>query len=67
MHIFQRFMFNEEFHGGDGYPIFIMVGGEWDISPGFLQGGNMYLNAQENRGYMIYTEHRYYGQSRPYQ
>ncbi|CAH2105745.1 unnamed protein product [Euphydryas editha] len=62
-----RFMFNEEFFGGDGYPIFIMVGGEWNISPGYLQGGNMYLNAQENRGFLIYTEHRYYGQSLPYQ
>ncbi|CAH0725332.1 unnamed protein product, partial [Brenthis ino] len=61
-----RFMFNEEFFGGPGSPIFILVGGEWDIVPGWLQGGNMYLMAQENRGFQIYTEHRYYGESLPY-
>ncbi|CAH0407272.1 unnamed protein product [Chilo suppressalis] len=62
-----RFMYNEEFFGGDGSPIFILVGGEWDIAPGSLRGGNMYHMAQENHGYQIYTEHRYYGQSLPYQ
>ncbi|CAG9559952.1 unnamed protein product [Danaus chrysippus] len=61
-----RFMFNEEFFGGNDYPIFIMVGGEWTIQPGWLLGGNMYLMAQENKGYLFYTEHRYYGESLPY-
>ncbi|XP_050343385.1 putative serine protease K12H4.7 [Nymphalis io] len=61
-----RFMFNDEFFGGEGYPIFILVGGEWDIVPGWLQGGNMYLMAEENKGYQIYTEHRFYGESLPY-
>ncbi|XP_068631483.1 putative serine protease K12H4.7 [Battus philenor] len=61
-----RFMFNEQFFGGDGSPVFIMVGGEWAIAPGWLLAGNMYLMAQENRGYLIYTEHRYYGETLPY-
>lgn len=60
-------MFNDQFFGGPGYPVFILVGGEWDIVPGWLQGGNMFLMAQENKGFQIYTEHRYYGQSLPYQ
>ncbi|XP_039749403.1 putative serine protease K12H4.7 [Pararge aegeria] len=60
-------MYNEEFFGGDGKPVFILVGGEWDIVPGWLQAGNMYLMAQENKGHQIYTEHRYYGESLPYQ
>lgn len=59
-----RFMFNEEFFGGDGSPVFILVGGEWDINAGWLMAGNMYELARENKGYQIYTEHRYYGQTR---
>ncbi|CAH2071303.1 unnamed protein product, partial [Iphiclides podalirius] len=61
-----RYMYNEQFFGGEGYPVFIMVGGEWTIAAGWLLTGNMYLMAQENRGYLIYTEHRYYGQTLPY-
>lgn len=57
-------MFNEEFFGGDGSPIFIMVGGEWDIDHRWLLAGNMYELARENRGYQVYTEHRYYGQTK---
>lgn len=59
-------MFNEEFFGGDGSPIFILIGGEWAIVAGWLQGGNMYEMARENHGYQIYTEHRYYGLTLPY-
>nr|XP_021188689.2 putative serine protease K12H4.7 [Helicoverpa armigera] len=59
-----RFMFNEQFFGGDGYPIFILVGGEWDIHPGWLTAGNMFEMARENKGYQVYTEHRYYGASK---
>ncbi|CAH0605829.1 unnamed protein product [Chrysodeixis includens] len=59
-------MFNEEFFGGPGSPVFILVGGEWDIVPGWLLAGNMYEMARENKGYQIYTEHRYYGRSLPF-
>ncbi|XP_022119901.2 putative serine protease K12H4.7 [Pieris rapae] len=62
-----RFMSNDQFFGGDGSPLYILVGGEWDIVEGWLRAGNMYLSAQENKGYMFYTEHRYYGESLPYQ
>lgn len=57
-------MYNEEFFGGDGSPVFILVGGEWDINAAWLRAGNMYELARENKGYQIYTEHRYYGQTR---
>ncbi|XP_026322308.1 putative serine protease K12H4.7 [Hyposmocoma kahamanoa] len=62
-----RYMVNELYFGEDGSPIFIMVGGEWDISPAWLLTGNMFEMARENNGCMIYTEHRYYGQSLPYE
>lgn len=59
-------MFNEEFFGGPGSPIFILVGGEWNIAAGWLLGGNMFEMARENHGYQFYTEHRYYGETVPY-
>ncbi|XP_075971697.1 putative serine protease K12H4.7 [Anticarsia gemmatalis] len=61
-----RFMYNEDFFGGNGSPIFILVGGEWAINAGWLRGGNMFEMARENRGYQIYTEHRYYGETIPF-
>lgn len=57
-------MSNDE-HFQAGGPIFIFVGGEWDISPGWIQGGHTYDMAAERNGYLFYTEHRYYGISRP--
>lgn len=59
-------MFNEEFFGGPGSPIFLMAGGEWDIHPAWISAGNMYEMARENKGYLIYTEHRYYGKTLPF-
>ncbi|KAJ8727622.1 hypothetical protein PYW07_001741 [Mythimna separata] len=58
-----RYMYNEEFFGGDGYPIFIMAGGEWSIQEGWLLSGNMYEMARENKGFQVYTELRYYGET----
>uniref|UniRef100_A0A1B0CT00 Prolylcarboxypeptidase n=1 Tax=Lutzomyia longipalpis TaxID=7200 RepID=A0A1B0CT00_LUTLO len=59
-----RYLANDEFYQSGG-PIFIFVGGEWEIAPDFIIGGHMYDMAKEMNGYMFYTEHRFYGQSRP--
>ncbi|XP_076286949.1 putative serine protease K12H4.7 isoform X2 [Lasioglossum baleicum] len=48
-----------------GGPILIMIGGEWEISTGFLQTGQMYEVAKVHNGMLYYTEHRYYGKSHP--
>lgn len=45
--------------------ILIMIGGEWEISNGFLQGGLMYEIGSKYNALMYYTEHRYYGKSKP--
>lgn len=45
--------------------MFIYVGGEWEISEGWLMGGHMYYMARDMNGSMFYTEHRYYGKSFP--
>lgn len=57
-------MSNDE-HLQPGGPIFIYVGGEWRISSGWVTGGHTYDMAEEFHGTIIYTEHRYYGESHP--
>ena len=57
-------MSNDE-HFVAGGPIFIYVGGEWEISAGWISGGHFYDIAQEHNAMLYYTEHRYYGASKP--
>ncbi|CAK9802567.1 Putative serine protease K12H4.7 [Anthophora plagiata] len=52
-------------HFKKGGPILIMIGGEWAISRGFLESGVMFELACTHNAIMYYTEHRYYGKSRP--
>uniref|UniRef100_A0A1B0GB71 Prolylcarboxypeptidase n=1 Tax=Glossina morsitans morsitans TaxID=37546 RepID=A0A1B0GB71_GLOMM len=59
-----RYMANGEFFE-EGGPMFVYVGGEWSISPGYISGGHVYDMAKEHHGYLFYTEHRYYGASHP--
>jgi pimeloyl-ACP methyl ester carboxylesterase len=41
------------------------VGGEWTISPGTLRSGHMHDMARALNGALFYTEHRYYGETKP--
>lgn len=59
-----RYMENRE-HFKAGGPIFIYVGGEWTISAGSISGGHWYDIAKDLNGILFYTEHRYYGESKP--
>lgn len=59
-----RFYENDKYYTDTG-PILIMLGGEWAIAPGFLQAGLMFEVAKTHGAMMYYTEHRYYGKSRP--
>lgn len=60
-----RYLQNLE-HFKRGGPIFVYVGGEWTISAGSISiGSHVYDLAQEFNGSIFYTEHRYYGRSRP--
>ena len=60
----QRFWENME-HYKVGGPAFIMIGGEGEASPGWLNYGQWYKWAEENGAAMFLLEHRYYGQSHP--
>ncbi|XP_017844875.1 putative serine protease K12H4.7 [Drosophila busckii] len=46
--------------------MYIVVGGEWTITPGLLSTGLAHDMAVENAGMLYYTEHRYYGESWPH-
>ncbi|XP_055530179.1 thymus-specific serine protease [Wyeomyia smithii] len=59
-----RYMENAE-HYQPGGPLFIYVGGEWTISAGSISRGHFYDMAEELGAYLFYTEHRFYGLSRP--
>lgn len=59
-----RYLENSRFFKENG-PILIMIGGEWAISKGFLRAGLMYELASNHSASMYYTEHRYYGKSKP--
>uniref|UniRef100_A0A182VVY5 Serine protease K12H4.7 n=1 Tax=Anopheles minimus TaxID=112268 RepID=A0A182VVY5_9DIPT len=59
-----RYMANGE-HYEAGGPLFIYVGGEWEISASSISRGHVYDMASELKGYLFYTEHRFYGQSHP--
>ncbi|KAL6253612.1 hypothetical protein P5V15_012328 [Pogonomyrmex californicus] len=59
-----RYKENSAFLKKDG-PILIIIGGEWEITDGFLQGGLMYELGMKYGALMYYTEHRFYGESRP--
>ncbi|XP_052890425.1 putative serine protease K12H4.7 [Anopheles moucheti] len=59
-----RYMENGE-HYAPGGPLFIYVGGEWEISESSISRGHVYDMASQLKGYLFYTEHRYYGKSHP--
>lgn len=60
----QRYMLNDALYQS-GAPLFIYLGGEWEISSGRITGGHLYDMAKEHNALLAYTEHRYYGQSKP--
>lgn len=63
-YLLQRYMLNDVFFKSGG-PLFIFLGGEWEISQGRITAGHMYDMAKEHSGLLAYTEHRYYGESKP--
>jgi len=60
----QRFWVNMDNYV-EGGPAFIMIGGEAEASPGWLNYGAWTTWAKENGAGMFLLEHRYYGESRP--
>ncbi|KAK2587879.1 hypothetical protein KPH14_003976 [Odynerus spinipes] len=59
-----RYYENTAFFNKTG-PILIELGGEWEIATGFLKSGLMYDVGSAHGAMLYYTEHRYYGRSKP--
>lgn len=60
-----RYLENDAYFEPNG-PIFIYIGGEWTISAGSIEEGQLITDmAKEYKGVLFYTEHRYYGRSHP--
>lgn len=57
--------FSNDAYFVNGGPMFIFVGGNWPISYGWVLEGHMVDMAKDMKGYIFYTEHRYYGESKP--
>lgn len=59
-----RYYYNEEFARG-GEDVVVFVGGAWPISPAWARAGLAHELADWLGAGLFYTEHRYYGQTRP--
>lgn len=60
----QRYFVDTTFWGGDGFPIFVYIGGE---GPQGAPSHFLYMAtlAQEHQALMVSLEHRFYGESHP--
>lgn len=62
----QRYFINDEFWKGEGYPVFLYIGGEGPISSSAISARNyIYGAAKKHSAMLIAVEHRYYGKSYP--
>lgn len=59
-----RYFLNVE-HFDYGGPMYVIIGGPWQISPHFVCSGLVVDAAKGTRGAVFYLEHRFYGQSHP--
>jgi lysosomal Pro-X carboxypeptidase len=62
---YQRYLVNDQFFQPGG-PILFFTGNEGDITVLCDNSGFLYTLAEEFNGYIIFAEHRYYGESLPF-
>jgi serine protease 16 len=62
----QKYYVNTRYYKPGG-PAYVYVSGEWSLSEGAVLGGNVLQSAKENNGIVFALEHRYYGDSQPYE
>lgn len=61
----QRYLQNKRYFKSGG-PIFLVAGGEWEILARTISPGqHVVAMAKEFNALILYSEHRYYGKSRP--
>lgn len=62
----QRYLYQDKYWGGDGFPIFFYAGNEGPIESFWKASGFVHEIAPEFKAYVVFPEHRYYGQSLPF-
>ncbi|KAJ2939061.1 hypothetical protein O0L34_g10250 [Tuta absoluta] len=60
-----RYFYNPVHIRGENPAMVIVVGGEWTITESWMLGGLPYEIAEHLGAGLFYTEHRYYGETRP--
>lgn len=60
----QRYFTNATFYKPGG-PVFLMIGGEGPANPVWMVEGAWISYAKDVNAYLLYLEHRFYGQSHP--
>ena len=60
----QRYWINWRYYQAGG-PTLLMIGGEGEANPEWLEAGSWLTYAQEEGAAMVLLEHRYYGRSHP--
>ncbi|RLN93553.1 hypothetical protein BBJ28_00001724 [Nothophytophthora sp. Chile5] len=62
----QRYLVNEEFWGGRGFPVFLYIGGEGPLGPRAISNRTfIHAMAEKHRALLLALEHRFYGKSYP--
>ncbi|RHY98278.1 hypothetical protein DYB37_008106 [Aphanomyces astaci] len=62
----QRYFVNDEFWAGEGFPVFLYIGGEGPLTASALSKNNfIHELAQHHRALLVGVEHRFYGTSYP--
>jgi len=62
----QRYYLNSALFGGEGFPLFVYIGGEGELTCDCLESYlYMYTLATQQKAYLLGVEHRFYGKSWP--
>ena len=63
----QRYLINDTYFAGTGYPIILLLGGEGTTSTSSVTG-HYIINewAQQLKALIVSVEHRYYGSKKPF-
>ncbi|RHY51753.1 hypothetical protein DYB38_000962 [Aphanomyces astaci] len=64
----QRFHFNMNHYGGAGFPVFLVIEGEWVSSHASVTSNGYFFNqlAKKHKALIVSLEHRFYGKSQPF-
>eukprot|EP00123_Amoebidium_parasiticum_P006665 comp17566_c0_seq1/m.17172 comp17566_c0_seq1/g.17172 ORF comp17566_c0_seq1/g.17172 comp17566_c0_seq1/m.17172 type:complete len:507 (-) comp17566_c0_seq1:493-2013(-) len=63
----QRYFIVDQYWGGNGFPIFLFISGEGEMTPGYLAGrsSQMVEYARQFNALAVGLEHRFFGKSQP--